>query len=60
MGDTAVTDANSFKFTAEYWTIISGSQPVEEMFADMVKRAMQDGFEEAIQVINRMAEEYNW
>lgn len=60
VGDTAVTDANSFKFTAEYWTIISGSQPVEEMFADMVKRAMQDGFEEAIQVINRMAEEYNW
>lgn len=60
VGDTAVTDANAFKFTAEYWTIISGSAPVEEMFADMVKRAKQDGFEDAIKIINDMATKNNW
>ncbi len=60
VGDTAVTDANSFKFTAEYWTIIAGSEPVEDMFADMVNRANQDGFEEATKIINELAQQNGW
>ncbi len=58
--DTAVTDANGFKFNAEYWAIISGTEPVEKMFDDMVARAMQDGFEEAIEVVNELAQKYSW
>lgn len=60
IGDTAVSDANSFKFTAAYWEIVSGTEPVEKMFDDMVARAMQDGFEDAIKVVNEIAKEKGW
>lgn len=60
ISDTDVTDANSFAFSAEYWKIVSGTDPVEQMFDAMVDRAMQDGFETAITKVNEIATEKGW
>ncbi len=58
--DYAVTEANNFKINAEYWAIITGTEPVETMFEAMVEKAMKEGFTDAAQVINNMATEKGW
>lgn len=58
--DTTVTDAKAFAINAEYWTIITGTQPVADMFADMKSRAMSSGYEAATKRINEIAAEQNW
>lgn len=58
--DTVVTDASAFAFSSEYWQIITGTEPVADMFADMKERAMASGFEDAIEVVTEYAEEYGW
>lgn len=58
--DTVVTDATSFAFSAEYWQIISGSEPVADMFADMKQRAIDSGYDDAVEVVTQYAEEYGW
>ncbi len=56
----SMLDANSFKFTAEYWGIVSGTDPVDVMFKDMVKRAMESGFTTAIEDVNAICTEKGW
>ena len=58
--DTVVTDATSFSFSAEYWQIISGTEPVADMFADMKQRAIDSGYNDAVEVVTQYAEEYGW
>lgn len=58
--DDAVTDTSAFGVTAEYWQIITGTQPVDEMFADMKQRAETQYYNAAKEVIEEYAEEYNW
>jgi hypothetical protein len=58
--DNAVTDANAFNFNTEYWAIISGTEDVDTMFADMKARAYAAGWEEATQVVTEYAEKYGW
>ena len=56
----SMLDANAFKFTAEYWNVIISDKPVAEAFAEMKARAMQDGFEQAIQEVNAICQEKGW
>lgn len=56
----SMLDANSFKFTAEYWGIVSGTDPVDVMFKDMVDRAMASGFEQAIKDVNEICTANGW
>ena len=58
--DTTVTDTTAFNFSSEYWQIITGKEPVADMFADMKARAMSSGFEAATQVVSEYAEKYGW
>lgn len=60
ISEQELLDANMFKFSVEYSNIVTGSEPVETMFKDMVDRAMQSGFSEAIEVVNNIAEEKGW
>ncbi|MEG0767196.1 MAG: extracellular solute-binding protein, partial [Clostridia bacterium] len=56
----SMLDANAFKFTVEYWNIVSGTEPVADMFHAMVDRAMQDGFAQAIEDVNAICKEKGW
>ena len=58
--DSTVTDATAFALSSEYWSIITGTQPVADMFADMKARAMSSGYEAATKRINEIAQEQNW
>lgn len=58
--DTTVTDTTAFSFNSEYWQIITGTEPVADMFADMKERAMASGFTDAEEVVAEYAEEYGW
>ncbi len=58
--DSTVTDATAFALSSEYWSIITGTQPVADMFADMKVRAMSSGYEAATKRINEIAQEQNW
>lgn len=58
--DTTVTDLSAFSFSSEYWSIISGTDPVDEMFADMKERALSSGYSDAAEIVAEYAEEYNW
>lgn len=60
LDDTTVTDAKAFSFSAEYWQIVSGTQPVADMFADMKERANQSGWAAATETVTQYAEEYGW
>jgi putative aldouronate transport system substrate-binding protein len=60
ISEKSMLDANSFKFTTEYANIIMGSEPVDKMFKDMVKKAMSSGFDQAIQDVNRIAKSKGW
>lgn len=60
LDNEAIKEANNFKVNPEYWDIIKGDEPVAEMFAAMVERAMQDGYEEATKVVNELAVEKGW
>lgn len=58
--DTTVTDAQAFKISPEYWTIVTGTEPVADMFADMKERALSSGYAAATEVVTEIAEEYEW
>ncbi|HJA91947.1 MAG TPA: extracellular solute-binding protein, partial [Candidatus Eisenbergiella merdipullorum] len=58
--DTTVTDTTAFDFSSEYWQIITGTEPVADMFADMKDRAMASGYTDATEVVTEYAEEYGW
>lgn len=58
--DDAVTDITAFGITSEYWQIITGTDPVDEMFADMKERAETQYFNAAKEVIEEKAEEFGW
>lgn len=58
--DTVVTDAKAFSFTSEYWAIITGTDDVATMFADMKTRALDSGFTDAAAVVQATAEQYGW
>lgn len=60
LDDTVVTDATAFTFSSEYWAIVSGTEPVADMFADMKERALSSGYADAIEAVNEYAEEYGW
>ena len=57
--DVAVTDATAFNITSEYWAIISGTEPVADMFAAMKERAAAY-YGPATEVVTQIAEEYGW
>ncbi len=58
--DTTVTDVSAFNFSSEYWLIITGTEPVADMFAAMKQNAMSSGFEAAYPVVAEYAEKYGW
>ena len=58
--DTTVTDANAFAFTSEYWQIITGTDDVAAMFADMKTRALASGLADAAEVVQATAEKSGW
>ena len=58
--DTAVTDTTAFAVNAEYWQIISGKEPVADMFAEMKARAMSTYYDAATEVVEEYAEKYGW
>ena len=58
--DTTVTDTTAFNFSSEYWQIISGTEPVADMFAAMKQRAMDGYFTAATEVVEEYAETYGW
>lgn len=58
--DTTVTDCTAFNFNSEYWLIISGTEPVADMFAEMKTRALDSGFAAAAEVVQEYAERYDW
>lgn len=58
--DTTVTDVTAFSFNSEFWQIITGTEPVADMFADMKERAMVSGFADATEAVAGYAEEYGW
>lgn len=58
--DYVVTDTTAFDFRPEYWLIISGTEPVADMFADMKARALESGFADAAEVVQEYAERYGW
>lgn len=60
LSDQVLLDANSFKFSVEYGNIVMGTQPVADMFKDMVNRAMAAGFTQAIEYVNTTATEKGW
>lgn len=60
LSDQVLLDANSFKFSIEYGNIVMGTAPVNEMFKDMVSRAMAAGFTQAIDYVNKTATEKGW
>ena len=46
--DTVVTDAvGTFTVPSEYWAIVTGTEPVADMFAAMKERILAGGFEQA-------------
>lgn len=57
--DTVVTDTTAFNFTSEYWQIITGSEPVADMFADMKTRAAVY-YDAATEVVEEYAAKYGW
>ena len=58
--DTTVTDTTAFNFSSEYWQIITGTEPVADMFAAMKQRAMDGYFTAATEVVEEYAETYGW
>jgi len=58
--ETTVKDCAAFSWASEYWAIITGTEPVEDMFAALVDRANAAGFEEASKVVQEYAEKYGW
>lgn len=58
--DTVVTDTTAFNFSAEYWQIITGSEPVADMFAEMKERAESIYYNAATEVVEEYAAEYGW
>jgi len=59
--DTAVTDAiGAFSTNSEYWAIITGTEPVADMFAAMKAKALASGLAEAAEVVQEYAEKYGW
>ena len=58
--DTAVTDTTAFAVNAEYWQIITGKEPVADMFAEMKARAMSTYYDAATEVVEEYAEKYGW
>lgn len=58
--DTTVTDASAFSFSANYWTIITGTDPVADMFAEMKESALASGYADATEVVTEYAEQYGW
>ena len=57
--DDAVTDASAFNITSEYWLIISGTEPVADMFADMKARA-EAYYGPATEKVTEVAAGYGW
>ena len=57
--DVAVTDASAFNITSEYWTIITGTDPVADMFADMKTRA-EAYYGPATEKVTEIAAQYGW
>lgn len=57
--DVAVTDASAFNITSEYWAIISGTAPVEDMFHDMQARA-EAYYGPATAKVTEIAAQYGW
>ena len=55
-----MTDTTAFNFSSEYWQIISGTEPVADMFAAMKQRAMDGYFTAATEVVEEYAETYGW
>lgn len=60
MSEQSLLDANMFKFSVEYCNIVTGKEPVDVMFKDMVSRAMASGFDVAIEDVNKIADEKGW
>lgn len=58
--DTAVTDTTAFSIGSEYWQIITGKEPVADMFAEMKERAMTLYYDAATEVVEEYAAEYGW
>lgn len=58
--DTTVTDTTAFNFSSEYWQIISGTEPVADMFAEMKQRALDGYYTAATEVVEEYAAEYGW
>ena len=59
--DTTVTDATgAFSTNSEYWAIITGTEPVADMFAAMKQTALDSGLADAAQVVQEYAEKYGW
>lgn len=58
--DTTVTDVSAFPIASEYWQIVTGTEPVADMFAEMKERALSTGFTDAAEVVTEYAEEYGW
>ena len=59
--DTTVTDATgAFSTNAEYWAIITGTEPVADMFAEMKQKALDSGLADAAKVVQEYAEKYGW
>ncbi|MBQ9262823.1 MAG: extracellular solute-binding protein [Clostridia bacterium] len=57
--DVAVTDASAFNITSEYWAIITGTEPVADMFHDMQFRA-QAYYGPATEKVTEIAAQYGW
>lgn len=51
-------EADAFNFSNAVAEIIMGDAPVEDMFNDMVQKAMDTGFREAIEDVNAYAQEH--
>lgn len=60
LSEQSLLDANMFKFSVEYSNIVTGTEPVDKMFKDMVDRAMASGFTQAIEDVNKIATEKGW
>ena len=59
--DTVVTDAvGTFTVPSEYWAIVTGTEPVADMFAAMKERILAGGFEQAAEVVQAFADEHGW
>ena len=58
--DDIVKDAAAIGFTARYWQIVSGTEPVADMWAAFKEEANTLYYDAATKVVEQYAEEYGW